>query len=229
MAIATERIPSTSAASSVPPSFLWANLPSAALFPGSVVRVTDVGGGPTLAGGGNFFMSNGVRWKPMNGNIVLDTIDTANSGIANTTEQQLNPNAVIVPGGVIAFTDRLRLTIGISKSGTTDICTFRLRLGPLKSILDPSILTITIPAASASFNDQIIFKRKSATSIQRQGNGDSATSFGGSALAYPTDITGLSSLDTIGQYFSLTQQMTTGTEFITIQDYILEDLPTDSA
>lgn len=218
----------------------WAGLPSASLYNGFVVRVLDAGGGPLNRGGGNFFVSNGLRWKPYNGNIILDTIDTSNAGTANTSEQQLNPNAVVIPanstvGGVIGANDRIRVTICGSKSAGADTATLRLRFGvgagtgASKGLTDSLLATITIPPTSLTFNFQFIFKRVDATTFQREGITDTTVMFGTGTVTFPTATTLASSLDTTPQFFGITQQMTGGTEFVTIQDYILEHLPTDSA
>jgi len=208
---------------------LWANRPDATLYPGAAFRFTDVGGN-TGTGGGNFFFSNGVRYKTVNGTVTLDTIDTANAGVANTTEQQLNPNAILMPAGLLGATDRLRVYLSASKSGAADTATIRLRIGPLKTVADPLIATISMATTNISFGTLLEFKRISATSLQKQGNGDPAGNYNGmSTTAYAAAVGSLSNFDSVGQYLSITQQMTGGTEFITIQDYTLELFSTDSA
>lgn len=210
-------------------ALLWANRPSATLYPGASFRFTDVGGN-TGTGGGNFFFSNGTRYKAVNGSVTLDSVDTANAGVADTTEQQLNPNAILIPGGVIGGNDRLRIYLGISKSGAADTATIRLRMGPLKTTADPLLATITMATTNISLGTVLEFKRISATSLQKQGNGDTAGNYNGlSTTAYPAAVGSLSNFDTVGQYLSITQQMTGGTEFITLQDYTLELFSTDSA
>lgn len=210
-------------------SRLWAARPAAASVPGGIIRFTDVGGGQTGTGGGTFMFSNGVRWKPLNGNTLLDAIDTPNVAVANTTEQNLNPNHVLIPAGVIGDYDRLFLNLTFSKVGTADSATLRVRFGPLGTIADPVIATITALSGTAqSFGGILGFKRASATTLQKLGNADpSASFFNASNGAYPAPVA-VSNMDSTAMYMSLTSQMTGGTEVSTLQDYRLELFTTDS-
>lgn len=210
-------------------STTWANRPAAA-DNSSLVRITDVGGGPAGTGGGTLMYSNGTRWKPVNGAVLLDGIDTANVGAANTTEQQLNPNHVVIPAGVVGNFDKLRVMLTVSKSAGVDSATIRLRFGPLGTVADPAIATITaLAGAQQTFATIMQFRRASATSIQRLGNADSASSYqGASAGAYQAAVA-VSSMDANPMYMTFSVQMTGGTETPTLQDYTLELLPTESA
>jgi hypothetical protein len=215
--------------SSIPPSYTWATKPNAASYPGAVIRLTDVGGGTGSLGGGNLFFSNGTRWKPINGSIVLDSVDTPNAGVADTTEQQLNPNHVVIPAGAIGLYDRILLRGTMSKSGTSDTATIRVRFGPLGTTADPVVATIASLATTAqSIGFLQAFKRASATTFQKEGNGSTDTSFSGaSTTAFPAPVA-VSNLDTTPMYLSITSQLTAGTEIVTLQDYTLELLATDS-
>lgn len=200
----------------------WANRPSLASNVRGAIYASDVGGG-------NYFDWNGTRYKPVNGMCTLDTIDTANSAVANTTEQNLNPNHRVIPAGVIQGNDRIRLFIGASKNGGVDTSTIRVRFGPLGTIADPVIATIAgLAAANLTFGTIMEFKRISATTIQKQGSGDTNASYGGaSAVTYPAAVT-VSNMDTTAMFLSITSQMTAGTEITTLQDYTLELFATDS-
>lgn len=207
----------------------WASRPAAsAANNGAILRFTDVGGNAGN-GGGNFFFSTGARWKPMSADIILDAIDTPNTSIANTTEQQLNPTHIVIPPSVVQDFDRLRVRMSMSKSSTVDTATIRLRFGPLGTTADPVLLTITtLATTSISVGVLLDFKRSSATTIQKLGNASSDQSYSGaSAGAFPAAVT-VSDMNVNGMFMSITSQMTAGTETVTIQDYTLELCPTDS-
>lgn len=215
------------AGSAAIPLLTWANRASAVST--GLARFSDVGGGSTGTGGGNFFFYNGTRWKPMAGSICLDAVDTANSGVANTTEQNLNPNHVLIPAGVIGDYDRLRLWVSLSKNAASDSSTIRVRFGPLGTTADPILATVTtLATTNQSLGFIMEFKRNSATTIQKQGNASTDLSFvGASAGAYPAAVT-VSNMDSNGMYMSITSQLTGGTEIVTLQDFVLELCATDS-
>ncbi len=213
----------------IPISYTWATKPAAAGNTGLIIIVTDVGAGTGGLGGGNQFISNGVRWKPICGSITLDSVDTANAGVANTTEQQLNPNHIVIPAGVIGIYDRLRLWVSVSKSGTVDTSTINVRFGPLGTASDPVISSFSLATTNQTSGVLLEYKRTGATTIQKQGNASGDTSYSGqSASAYPGQVT-ISNASSVAMYLSITATMTTGVEASTLQDYTLELLATDSA
>jgi len=216
--------------SSAIPTYTWANRPTGtAAVTGNIARFSDVGGGSPSTGGGNFFFYNGTRWKPMAGSICLDAVDTANAAVANTTEQNLNPNHVLIPAGVIGDYDRLRLWVSLSKNAASDSSTIRVRFGPLGTTADPILATVTtLATTNQSLGFIMEFKRNSATTIQKQGNASTDVSFNGaSAGTYPAAVT-VSDMNANGMYMSITSQMTGGTEVVTLQDFVLELCTTDS-
>lgn len=206
----------------------WAARPAAANN-SSLVRFTDVGGGTASAGGGSLFYSNGTRWKPVSGGALLDAVDTANISVANTTEQQLNPNHIIIPAGLVGDYDRLRVKLTLSKSASVDSSTVRLRYGPLGTIADPVITTITVLAgANVSYGAQIDFKRASATSLQRLGNADPSTGFNGAVASAVSAPVVVSNMDSNAMYLTISSQMTGGTETVSLMDFTLFLDATDS-
>lgn len=217
--------------SNIYPAYAWAARPAAASYTGAIIRITDAGGGTGAVSGGNFFFSNGTRWKPVGGNIILDGVDTANSAAANTAENQLNPNHVVIPAGLIGDYDRLRIRASMSKNGAADTALLRIRFGPLGTVADPVLVSTNVMATTAVSNGFFMdFKRASATSLQNLGSGAPLAPYSGtsSTVAYATPVT-VSSMDTTPMYLSITSQMTLGTEICTLQDYTLEFYPTDSA
>lgn len=214
------------------PQLLWNDRPLASANKGNQFRFLDVGGGALnlgYPGGGNYFFSNGTRWRPVNNSIVLDSVDTANAGLANTAEQNLNPNHIVIPAGVINNFDRLRLWTSMSKSSTVDSTTVNIRFGPLGTTADPILSTITtLATTNQSIGFLTEYKRTSATTMQKQGNASTDISYtGASAGAYPA-VVAVSNMDTTPMFLSITSQLAAGTEIVTLQDYTLEMYATDS-
>lgn len=207
---------------------LWANRAQYQQA-GAMVRFTDVGGGTLGTGGGTVWFYNGTRWKLHNNAGVLDAIDTANAGVANTSIQQLNPNHPAIPAGVIQNYDRLRARGTLKKSGTSDSATVRLHLGPLGTTADPVIDTFTaLAGVNQTYPFMADYKRLSATSVQPLGAGDRNSSLvAASTAAEPAAVT-VSNLDSTPMFLSISQQMTGGTEFVTVTDFTLELSTTDS-
>lgn len=212
----------------VPQAALWANRAQFQQL-GRQVRFTDVGPSESGTGGGNLLYWNGTRWKPAGSNVLIDAVDTPNSSVANTTEQSLTPNRVAIPVGVIGNFDRLLTRITASKNNTADTCTVRVRFGPLGTVADPILATITtLAGASQTLGCILEFKRLSATSLQKQGNADTSNSFSGAnASAFPAAVA-VSDMDATPMFMTISEQMTTGTEIATLQNYTLELYATDS-
>lgn len=95
-------------AMAAPVAALWADRAPLQTAVGRQVRFIDVGGGSGNASGGTVMLWNGTRWRPLSGVVTLDAIDTANVGVADTTEQQLNPSHIAIPAGLIVDGDRCR-------------------------------------------------------------------------------------------------------------------------
>lgn len=208
---------------------VWANR---ALYQqaGNLVQFTNVGGGQTAAAGGTFMRWTGTRWKIVSDGL-LDSVDTANAGVANVTPQNLNPNAATVPAGVIQATDRLDCEFGFSKSSTVDTATLALRFGSLFTAADALLGTFTLTTTEVSAGFRLKLKRLSATTFQAQGAGNMQNSMGGaSTLAYPSAVAlnGADSFDVTAMRFSLWQTMSTGAEFVTLQDMEIFLRSTDS-
>lgn len=211
-----------------PPPFTWATKPSAAANLGLLIRITDVGSGTSGTGGGTLWISNGTRWKLENNNGLIDAIDTANSSISNTAEQNLNPNHNLIPAGVILDNDRFYIEFSASKLAALSSATFRLRLGALGTVSDTAILAtmadMTTTNQGASY--RLGFKRINSTTIQRLGNGNTTNSYSGATVTAAPTIA-VSNLDSIAQYLSLTAQVDIA-DVVTIIDYTFLLASTDS-
>jgi hypothetical protein len=198
---------------------------------GKAYRFYDVGGGgaSSPAGGGSFLFSNGLRWKPMNGEAALDAIDTANTSILNAAEQQLNPNHATIPAGLIGDFDRLIVFVGLSKSGATDTKTLRLRYGPLGTTADPLIASVAIAAATLSAGFFFQFRRNSATTLQRMGNTDTAGSgyLGQGTTAFAAATT-VSDMDANPMFLTISSQSSGATDSVSLVDMLLKWSATDT-
>jgi len=212
----------------VPQSALWANRAQFQQL-GRQVRFTDVGPSESGNGGGNLLYWTGVRWKPVGSNLLLDAIDTPNVAAANAAEQQLNPNHVAVNAGLVQDGDRFRVLLTASKNNTAETCTIRLRYGPLGTTSDPVLATVsTLAGANQSLGVQLEFKRTGATTLQKEGNADTSSSFGGATtVAFPAAVT-VSDMGTNPMFMSITTQMSVGAEIATLQNYTLDFFATDS-
>lgn len=209
-------------------SALWADR-AAYQFQGNTVRFTDIGGN-SGAGGGSFFFYTNTRWKATNGQALLDAVDTPNSGITGVSEQNLNPNAIIIPAGVIQGNDRLYLRIKAGKSGSTDAATINVRIGSTKTATDALIAALTMSAANRSIGCVLDLKRVDATSIIRGGANINDSMGGPANTAYPSAVTlaGGDSFDANALYLTIWQVMGGVADTITLQDYTLTLESTDS-
>jgi len=212
------------------PAYTWAAKPAAASSSGQIIRITDVSAGQSGTGGGALFISNGVRWKPLNGEVVIDGIDTANDGIANTAENIVTPTSVVIPAGLLANYDKLKLLLTASKNGVSDTCTIRLLWGSTGTVADAAIGQITaLAGGNQSFGSMFVFKRISATTIQKMGSADTAGGFTGASLtAFPAPVT-VQNMDSNAMRLTITMRMTNGTELPTIQDMQLTLSASDNA
>lgn len=211
------------------PAALWANRANFQSV-GNIVRFTDVGGGQLNTGGGTLWVYTGVRWKPLNGECLLDSIDTRNTTAGASAQTQLNGNHNLIQRQVIRDFDRFMVWLAMSKAGTVSAATVRIHLGAAGTIADTVIATVTtLAGANQSFGGTLEFKRLSATSVQRQGNADPAAGYtGANAGAYQAAVTLASSLDTVDQYLSISSQLDAGTEDVAVENYTMRLLATDS-
>lgn len=211
-----------------PAKYTWATKPLASSFDGLVIRITDVGSGQLGNGGGTLWFSNGTKWKAVNGSAVLDSIDTPNASSGNAL-QNLNPNHNAIYGGVLGLYDCFDVELTATKSGTTATATITLRYGPLGTIADPVISTISdLASTSQGGGYKFSFKRISATQIQRLGGAAGSNPFGGASLGLPPAAVTVSNMDTVTHYLSICCQLNSGTEVVTITDYTMTLASTDS-
>jgi hypothetical protein len=193
------------------PGVAYASLPAAAAGnAGKILRVTDIG----PSGAGSLWISTGSRWVPLNGSVGLARA-ARQTGIG--TGETLAMQA-LVPVGVLKVDDVLRLFFSLTKSGTTDQCTHRLRIGTAGTTADTQIWTGNILAAanqSGGFISEVSII--SATSVQRMGQG--ALTTGSYSIASNTAApaaVAISSADSNPLYVSLFLLSTGATNTVAI-------------
>lgn len=165
-------------------SFPWASLPAAASYAGYRARVTD--GGPA---GGVYVVSDGTRWKPVNGTANLATLGAAVSGIANTETIVLQS---LLPANFWRNNDNIRLWLATTKNGATDNMNLNVRVGTAGTTADTAVLSLgTMGATILTSGVQFDFKLASATTVQRVGQIASTVGAysGGSTSAAPAAVT----------------------------------------
>lgn len=210
-------------------SMLWADRPPAASVPGQLRRFIDIAAGQSTSGGGAVFISNGARWKPLNNDQVVDGIDTRNVGVAGPGEQILTSTSVLQPAGLIGVSDKLDLDLTASKTGTSESCIIRVRLGQTRTSADALLTQITSMAgANQSFANRFVFKRIGATTMQKMGNGDPAGGYNGPSLSALPAATTIANLDNVGVYLSISAEMSGAAEIPAIEDMRLKLLASDN-
>lgn len=188
-------------------------LPSASSYSGWVVKVSNVGGSA-----GSYWVSNGTRWMPLNGQTMVYLLP-ARATMSGVTEIVLG--SALLPLGLMQNTDRVDLRVTVSKSATSETATLKLRIGTAGTIADTLITSSgTLAGATISLGVVLSYRRESATSLQKLGNGNSFTNgwSGSASTAYPGPNT-ISSMDSSPIYLSITSQMSSTVEVAALEDF----------
>jgi hypothetical protein len=163
----------------------FAGLPAAASNTFTFQLATDWGANGTIA------QSIGSRWKPMGGSSVLKLNAAPSSAIGTTTAVVLQ---TLLPAGSWQVGDVLRVTLPMTKSGTTDVLIGNVLIGTLGTVSDTSVTggTVTmVGSANQTSGEELEFVLASATTVQRMGailtNQGSYTTI--SATAPPAAVT----------------------------------------
>jgi hypothetical protein len=165
------------------PSAAFASLPAAAGVSGYIYRVTDVGATP-----GILMISDGSRWKALNGRQRLATLGAAVTGLTNTESISLQ---VLLPAALLAVNDEIEVWETGAKSGATDTSTGRVRIGTAGTTGDADV-NANAPLFAAAANRVgggiLSFKIASATTAQKLGA--QVGSYSGNAnVAEPAAVT----------------------------------------
>lgn len=140
----------------------WANLPAAASNAWAVTPASNLGANGTLV------VSNGTRWRAINGEATLAILGNAVSGITNSENLVLQ---TLIPAGAWQVNDTIRIWVALIKSGTTDTVALNVRVGTAGTTSDTAVIGLTALLAAANVSGGFIFDLKlvSATSVQRAG------------------------------------------------------------
>jgi hypothetical protein len=144
-----------------PPAFpilTWATKPAA--YPaGQVVFISDYGTRGTYW----VYDTGMARWKPF-GKQLLKSLDALSAATNNTETirlQQLLPAAGLQAG------DRIEARLSITKSGTTDTGSLRVRVGTAGTTGDAVVYSTTFLSAAQIHGGAIVeFRADSATTLQ---------------------------------------------------------------
>lgn len=213
-----------------PPGMLYANRPDVLLFNGHEFNFYDIGGGSVRQGGGNKLRSNGVRYKPVNGEAIIDCVDTANQGAQQAAIQSLTPNRVLQPANLFRTFDRFELKGSLSKNGATDSATIRVHFGPLGTQVDPAAWTTTaMLAASRAGALDLRFKLLSNVLMRMEGNQDPASaSFTGFSTTVVSAGVAISDISANDMYWTVSVQQSGATDRVTLEDLLIKWQATDS-
>lgn len=196
-------------------SVTYANLPAAASSTGLIYRVSDLG----TSGAGLLMISNGTRWLPLAGSAYLasqNNPQTVNAGAAETIVFQY-----LMPAGLLAVNDRLRVYFTGTKAGGTTATAGRIRMGTAGTTADTQItfgnvMTIAGLSMSTLFSHKIT----AATTVQPLYSLTSSGNYTGSSTSALQSAVTISNVSN-ALYISLT--LTPGaTDASTLTDATLE-------
>lgn len=202
----------------IAPRLTWAQLK--ALSPSNYTQtklffVTDVGYS------GSYWYSNGTKWVPLNGTIVLYAIssDVAHSGAA-TTEKLAE---ITIPAGLIQNGDLIETHISVDTTNTSSSGSFYHKLGTTGTFAgDTTIGTVSQPSSTnlhGSANKR--WKRVNSTTLRLtdiMGAGGLGTS-GTAALVSTTVVDLDTNITKLGIYFN---ESTGGVRVSTMRNCVIE-------
>ena len=190
----------------------FAALPPAAENSGVIYRVTDAAN--------SLWESNGTRWRPVNGKAVIKTLPTEFSMSGTTAVKAFE---CILPAGSVKDGDTLQLRYTLGKSGTAETCQITVRLGAAGTTADTTLASFG-PLATTNISAGILadYKRLSATSVRKQGNGANNSAFAGQSTAAVNAPVTVASLDAAPAYLTIWMNNTAAVETSTMYDCILE-------
>lgn len=159
---------------------------------GTLVWFSNVGDG------GSLWRYTGTRWKPVNGTVVLATLDADSAGINGTNTIVFKPTNPL-PASLPQIGDRLRLRVSLFKSGATDAGNWSVYVGSLGTTSDAAIISAgsVLIAANRSVAMAMDFRIFSATQVQLVNNSGATTgntygysSVTNTAVVGPVSLTG---------------------------------------
>lgn len=173
-------------------------------------------------GNGSMWVSDGVRGRPLNGEIVLHN-SQAGIALVNTTPRAVGI-AIPLPIGLFQDNDVLEISIDESKSGTVDASTTQLQIGTSQVTVGTQVGNSSMVMSSGGNRrafGTFRVKRNSATSVTVL-NGPNGQDGVSASSDKATATTAPSNLDVGTNYLQLTNAMATGgTDVVTVDKFIV--------
>lgn len=165
------------------PPFTWATKP--ATYPtGQPIWISNAGAK------GSAWIFDGTRWKPLNNQTLLASMDVAVTGLTNVEAVSFQ---YLMPAGLLYVGDRLRVNFSVTKSGTTDTCLARIRIGTAGTTADAALGTGTVLAAASQFGAfSADFRIESETTVQMLCRTDAVLGGAATAIAAAVAIANIS-------------------------------------
>ena len=190
-------------------------LPAASLMSGYMAKVSDIGGTT-----GTLFISDGVRWKPVNGVTTLyssDSASSAMSGIAETVQCSF-----LIPRGLLKVGDRLVCKISQSKSSTAETVTTRVRMGTAGTTADAQICALALMSTTnISLGWTLDLRVNSLTTVKKLGASSVNLPWGVATGVTPAPVT-VPDLSANDVYLTFTSFMSSTVETTKIEDLSIE-------
>jgi hypothetical protein len=170
---------------------------------------------------GTSVRSNGTRWIPNNGQVILKKMGSAVSGLASTETAVVS---VQLPAGVLQAGDTIRIILSLSKTGTTDTGAISVRIGVNGTTADSALTGLSafasLTAAQISGGPIYAVRILSSTSAQKTGNNSSnASGYGGAgAGAAAAATTGLTDMSSNAVYITVGAKSGGGTDTVGVQE-----------
>lgn len=149
---------------SVAPSYTWATKP-ASYTAGQPIFISDIG-----AKGSHWYW-DGTIYKPVGNEVLLASLDTPSSAVDNVAE--VVKHQILLPAAMLVVGDRITVRATLTKSGTTDTGSLRVRVGTAGTIADSAPYAATYLSAAQQHGGILVdFKVASATTTLVAGRSD---------------------------------------------------------
>ena len=161
--------------------------------------------------------------REMRSSVIVGTAPADVMGSAVATAQKLW--SAKINAGAMKLGDTLRIMLGLLKSGTADTATFTIRVGATDSAADAAIMSITLTTSSFTYGALHHFKAVSSSALRQGGVNSSTNSLPGSSGNAPASPVTVGDFSASDVYVGIYCTMTTGSEFPTVRNAILELIP----
>jgi hypothetical protein len=186
-------------------TYTWANRPSAVLYAGRIIAISDIGST------GSLWFSDGVAWVPLNRSVVLAASAVAVVTPADITEDVLA--TITVPANAMGANGVLRITTTWSYTNNANTKTVRIRYSGLTGAL---YVNSTLTTQLTIFAKAIIANRGVTNS--QIGYADGVNASGGLIANAATSAADTTASTTI----VITGQKAVGTDTLTLESYLVE-------